>query len=72
MRTTQMDGKSNYNSFTMNNPLGVEKFKRQGHMIVNFFADYFDNVRNYPVLSQVKPKYLEKQGPSLAPIGPVY
>ncbi|KAL1363391.1 hypothetical protein HN51_011606 [Arachis hypogaea] len=64
-----MGSNSDYNSFTFNNPLDPEEFKRQGHMIVDFLADYYYNIGNYPVLSQVEPGYLQKKLPSYAPFG---
>ncbi|CAL1403970.1 unnamed protein product [Linum trigynum] len=36
-------------------PLNPEEFRRQGHMVVDFIADYYNNIEHYPVLSQVKP-----------------
>ncbi|KAL1325577.1 hypothetical protein AAHE18_13G170200 [Arachis hypogaea] len=53
----------------MNNPLDPEEFKRQGYMIVDFLADYYHNIENYSVLSQVDPGYLQKNLPSYAPFG---
>lgn len=52
------------------NPLDPEEFKRQGYMMIDFLADYYGNVGNYPVLSQVEPGYLKKRLPSSAPLGP--
>ncbi|XVF45995.1 hypothetical protein PTKIN_Ptkin02bG0252600 [Pterospermum kingtungense] len=49
------------------NPLDPEKFRRQGHMIIDFLADYYKNVEKYPVLSQVEPGYLRKLLPVSAP-----
>ncbi|MED6201691.1 hypothetical protein PIB30_097490 [Stylosanthes scabra] len=65
-----MGSNSDYNPFTMNNPLNPEEFRRQGHMIIDFLADYYHNIQNYPVLSQVEPGYLKKNLPSFAPFGP--
>lgn len=50
------------------NPLDPEEFRRQGHMIVDFLADYYNNIEKYPVLSQVEPGYLRKLLPISAPL----
>ncbi|KAL1320586.1 hypothetical protein AAHE18_14G066300 [Arachis hypogaea] len=39
-------------------------------MIVDFLADYYHNISNYRVLSQVEPGYLKKKLPSQAPFDP--
>ncbi|KAJ1420928.1 Pyridoxal-phosphate binding site [Sesbania bispinosa] len=52
------------------NPLDPKEFRRQGHMIIDFLADYYQNVANYPVLSQVEPGYLGKLLPISAPLNP--
>ncbi|KAK8699302.1 hypothetical protein V6N13_115390 [Hibiscus sabdariffa] len=49
------------------NPLDPEEFRRQGHMIIDFLADYYQNIEKYPVLSQVEPGYLAKRLPTTAP-----
>ncbi|GMI70666.1 aromatic aldehyde synthase [Hibiscus trionum] len=49
------------------NPLDPEEFRRQGHMIIDFLADYYKNIEEYPVLSQVEPGYLAKRLPTTAP-----
>lgn len=52
------------------NPLDPEELRRQGHMIVDFIADYYLNIEKYPVLSQVEPGYLRKLLPQCAPYDP--
>jgi aromatic-L-amino-acid/L-tryptophan decarboxylase len=52
------------------NPLDTTEFKKQGHMIIDFLAGYYQNISNYPVLSQVEPNYLKKLLPSFAPSDP--
>lgn len=52
------------------NPLDPKEFRRQGHMIIDFLADYYQNITNYPVLSQVQPGYLKKLLPPFAPSNP--
>ncbi|XP_015068377.1 tyrosine decarboxylase 1-like [Solanum pennellii] len=58
---------SNTSSSTLLDP---EEFRRQGHMMVDFLADYFHNIQNYPVRSQVEPGYLKKILPDSAPYQP--
>ncbi|KAA3481286.1 tyrosine/DOPA decarboxylase 2-like [Gossypium australe] len=47
--------------------LNPEEFRRQGHMIIDFIADYYQNMEKYPVLSQVQPGYLAKLLPKSSP-----
>ncbi|KAF3640790.1 Tyrosine/DOPA decarboxylase 3 [Capsicum annuum] len=56
--------------FNSINPLDPEEFRRQGHKIVNFLADYYQNIEQYPVCSQVNPGYLQKLVPNSAPNHP--
>nr|POE56155.1 tyrosine/dopa decarboxylase 5 [Quercus suber] len=51
-------------------PLDPEEFRRQGHMIIDFLADYYRDVEKYPVLSQVEPGYLQKRLPKSTPHNP--
>ncbi|KAK2643000.1 hypothetical protein Ddye_024763 [Dipteronia dyeriana] len=51
-------------------PLDSEEFRRQGHLIIDFIADYYKNVEKYPVRSQVEPGYLRKRLPESAPYNP--
>ncbi|CAN1294652.1 Tyrosine decarboxylase [Linum perenne] len=51
-------------------PLNPEEFRRQGHMMVDFIADYYQNIEQHPVLSQVKPGYLRQLLPQSAPYTP--
>ncbi|KAK0579677.1 hypothetical protein LWI29_029698 [Acer saccharum] len=53
-----------------NKPLDSEEFRRQGHLIIDFIADYYKNVEKYPVRSQVEPGYLHKRLPESAPYNP--
>ncbi|KAK4270062.1 hypothetical protein QN277_023146 [Acacia crassicarpa] len=52
------------------NPLDLDEFKRQGYMMIDSIIDYYRNVANFPVLSQVQPGYLRKMLPSSAPSNP--
>ncbi|KAI3851507.1 hypothetical protein MKW92_008347 [Papaver armeniacum] len=54
-------------SLCSQNPLDPDEFRRQGHMIIDFLADYYKNVESYPVRSQVEPGYLSKRLPESAP-----
>ncbi|BBH01141.1 Pyridoxal phosphate-dependent transferases superfamily protein [Prunus dulcis] len=51
-------------------PLDPEEFRRQGHMVIDFIADYYKTIEKYPVLSQVQPGYLKKRLPESAPYDP--
>ncbi len=45
----------------------VEEFRRAAHEAVEWIADYLVNLRDYPVLAQVKPGDLSGQLPKAAP-----
>ncbi|CAL1383387.1 unnamed protein product [Linum trigynum] len=47
-----------------------EQLREYGHQMVDFIADYYKNIENYPVLSQVEPGYLVKLLPDAAPNQP--
>jgi aromatic-L-amino-acid decarboxylase len=61
----------NFFSIFKNNPLNPEEFRRQGHMMIDFLADYYVNIEKYPVQSQVEPGYLRKRLPESTPYNPV-
>jgi len=42
-------------------------FRREGHRIVDWIADYFEHAEKYPVLSRVKPGEIRSALPALAP-----
>ncbi|HRI02495.1 MAG TPA: pyridoxal-dependent decarboxylase [Pyrinomonadaceae bacterium] len=42
-------------------------FRKFGYQIIDQLADYFDEMENYPVLSQVEPDWLKNNLPSSAP-----
>ncbi|GJW76356.1 tyrosine decarboxylase 1-like protein [Tanacetum coccineum] len=52
------------------NPLDPEEFRRQAHLVVDFLADYYSSIENYPVCSQVQPGYLTETMPKSAPMQP--
>ena len=43
------------------------EFRRFGYQIVDQIADYFENIEQYPVLSQVEPDWLKGNLPASAP-----
>nr|AHN53383.1 aromatic L-amino acid decarboxylase [Rosa rugosa] len=47
--------------------LDPEEFRKQDHMVIDFIADYYQNIEKYPVLSRVEPGYLKKCLPESAP-----
>ncbi|XP_057438483.1 tyrosine decarboxylase 2 [Lotus japonicus] len=51
-------------------PMDAEQLREQGHKMVDFIADYYKTIENYPVLSQVEPGYLGKLLPDSAPTYP--
>ncbi|KAK2643010.1 hypothetical protein Ddye_024773 [Dipteronia dyeriana] len=53
-----------------NKPLDFEEFRRQGHLIIDFIANYYKNAEKYPIRSQVEPGYLRKRMPESAPYSP--
>lgn len=50
--------------------LEPEEFRRQAHLVIDFLVDYYKNIENYPVRSQVGPGYLKKMIPQSAPYDP--
>lgn len=52
------------------NPLDPKDFRRQGHIVIDFLADYFRDIKKYPILSQVEQGYLRKSLPKSAPYEP--
>ncbi len=55
----------------MNTPkygdMPVEDFRKQGHELVDWIADYFENLGSYPVLPKVKPGDITRQLPGTPP-----
>ncbi|MCO6359240.1 pyridoxal phosphate-dependent decarboxylase family protein [Roseivirga pacifica] len=47
--------------------MDAESFRKHGHELVDWMADYFAEVENYPVMPQVKPGDILKQLPKSAP-----
>lgn len=47
--------------------MSPEEFRKQGKQMIDWIADYYENVEKYPVLSQVKPGEIKNQLPATAP-----
>lgn len=45
----------------------TEEFRRHGYEIVDFIADYFEKIEDFPVLSQIQPDWLKDNLPGSAP-----
>ncbi|XVF21494.1 hypothetical protein REPUB_Repub12eG0094900 [Reevesia pubescens] len=51
-------------------PMDAEQLREYGHKMVDFIADYYKTIENFPVLSQVEPGYLRDLLPDSAPNQP--
>src|SRR6266568_1386295 len=47
--------------------MGAEEFRRYGHEIIDWIADYFDRIEDLPVLAQIEPGDLKAQLPTSPP-----
>ena len=47
--------------------MSPEEFRRQGHAVVDWIADYHSRVESFPVLSRVQPGEIRSQLPASAP-----
>lgn len=45
----------------------TREFREQGHRLVDWIADYFDSIRDYPVVSRVEPGDVAARFPARAP-----
>lgn len=45
-----------------------EEFKKFGHELIDWIADYLDNIESYPVLPDIKPGDIKSKLPQTAPI----
>ncbi|KAH7668778.1 Tyrosine decarboxylase protein [Dioscorea alata] len=61
---------TNKNKNKKQNPLDPEEFRNHGHKLIDFIADYYSNITNYPVRSQAQPGELRCHLPVQAPISP--
>ncbi|KAG5232748.1 tyrosine decarboxylase [Salix suchowensis] len=50
--------------------LDLDGFTNDSKMVIDFIAEYYKNIENYPVQSQVKPGYLLNKLPDTAPYCP--
>lgn len=48
--------------------MSPEEFRKQGKQMIDWIADYYENLEKYPVLSQVKPGEIKAQLPESAPL----
>ena len=48
--------------------MSPEEFRKQGKQMIDWIADYYENIEKYPVLSQVKPGEIKNQLPDSAPL----
>ncbi|KAL9251339.1 hypothetical protein AKJ16_DCAP02391 [Drosera capensis] len=51
-------------------PMDSEQLRECGHKMVDFIADYYKTIEDFPVLSRVQPGYLHKLIPGSAPDRP--
>ncbi|ESQ50405.1 hypothetical protein EUTSA_v10001969mg [Eutrema salsugineum] len=51
-------------------PMDSEQLREYGHRMVDFIADYYKTIEDFPVLSQVQPGYLHNLLPDSAPDQP--
>src|SRR4051812_42258145 len=51
----------------MSSHMSPEEFRRQGHAVVDWLADYYSRVEKFPVLSRVKPGEIRAQLPKHPP-----
>ena len=47
--------------------MGPEEFRRHGHALIDWVADYLARAEKYPVLAQVRPGELREQLPASPP-----
>ena len=50
-----------------NGDMPAEEFRRFGHEIIDWIADYFERIEELPVLAQIEPGDLKAQLPKSAP-----
>ncbi|XP_062019397.1 phenylacetaldehyde synthase isoform X1 [Rosa rugosa] len=51
-------------------PMDAEQLRENAHKMVDFIADYYKTIEDFPVLSQVQPGYLRELLPDSAPTQP--
>lgn len=50
--------------------MDIKEFRERGHQLVEWMGDYFENIENFPVKSQVQPGEVLAKLPSRPPAGP--
>ena len=45
----------------------TDEFRKQGHKVIDWLADYYEKIEEFPVLSQVKPGEIREKLPEYAP-----
>ena len=45
----------------------IEEFRRYAHELVNWIANYLENIESYPVMAKVQPKEIINQLPNEPP-----
>lgn len=50
--------------------MDIAEFRRRGREMVDFVADYYENIEKRPVFPDVEPGYLRSLIPSEAPVDP--
>lgn len=48
--------------------MNTEEFKRYGHQLIDWISDYYEDIEQYPVKSQVKPQEVYEKIPPAAPV----
>ena len=43
--------------------MSINEFKENGYKVIDWIADYYENIESYPVLSQINPGDLRKALP---------
>ncbi|KAL4313379.1 hypothetical protein GQ457_01G001440 [Hibiscus cannabinus] len=61
---------SNFPQISHFDPFNPDEFRNQAHQMVDFIADYFQNIESYPILSQVQHGYLWANLPENPPDRP--
>ncbi len=51
-----------------NQHMSTDEFRKQGKKVIDWIADYYDQIEQYPVLSQVKPGEIRSNLPESAPL----
>src|SRR2546423_2013338 len=47
--------------------MSPEEFRRHGHEVIDWIADYYSRIESFPVLSRVKPGQIRESLPSNTP-----